>query len=224
MIAAEPWSVAYDATEPDAPPQLYFDTHLRPPRVSLPDRLTTSDARGTAARTAARRNRQGTPWHSGICTARPRRAPLRAVRRSTLLILGALLAANAGAQSLSLDDALRRAEEANPRLRAAQAEAAALEGQLDDARALLWNNPTLPGRSAAAASRTRPGSASTWSASPRPSRSRVSKGIGARRPSSRSPPTAKRSASCAARCAPKCRGGSSPCSRCRRASTPSARS
>jgi hypothetical protein len=35
VIAAEPWSVAYDATEPDAPPQLYFDTHLRPPRVSL---------------------------------------------------------------------------------------------------------------------------------------------------------------------------------------------
>lgn len=33
VIAAEPWSVAYDATEPDAPPQLYFDTYLRPPRA-----------------------------------------------------------------------------------------------------------------------------------------------------------------------------------------------
>jgi cobalt-zinc-cadmium efflux system outer membrane protein len=75
----------------------------------------------------------------------PASRPLRAVWRSTLLILGALLAANAAAQSLSLDEALRRAEDANPRLRAAQAEAAALEGQLDDARALLWNNPTVAG-------------------------------------------------------------------------------
>ena len=75
----------------------------------------------------------------------PASRPLRAVWRSTLLILGALFAANAAAQSLSLDEALRRAEDANPRLRAAQAEAAALEGQRDDARALLWNNPTLAG-------------------------------------------------------------------------------
>jgi cobalt-zinc-cadmium efflux system outer membrane protein len=75
----------------------------------------------------------------------PASRPLRAVWRSTLLILGALLAANAAAQSLSLDEALRRAEDANPRLRAAQAEAATLEGQLDDARALLWNNPTGAG-------------------------------------------------------------------------------
>ena len=75
----------------------------------------------------------------------PASRPLRAVWRSTLLILGALLAANAAAQSLSLDEALRRAEDANPRLRAAQAEAATLEGQLDDARALLWNNPTIAG-------------------------------------------------------------------------------
>ena len=75
----------------------------------------------------------------------PASRPLRAVWRGTLLILGALLAANTAAQSLSLDEALRRAEDANPRLRAAQAEAAALEGQRDDARALLWNNPTLAG-------------------------------------------------------------------------------
>jgi cobalt-zinc-cadmium efflux system outer membrane protein len=75
----------------------------------------------------------------------PASRPLRAVWRGTLVILGALLAANAAAQALSLDEALRRAEEANPRLRAAQAETAALEGQLDDARALLWNNPTLAG-------------------------------------------------------------------------------
>ena len=70
---------------------------------------------------------------------------LRAAWRSALLILGILLAPTAAAQALSLDDALRRAEEANPRLRAAQAEAAALEGQLTDARALLWNNPTVAG-------------------------------------------------------------------------------
>jgi len=75
----------------------------------------------------------------------PASRPLRAVWRGTLLFLGALLAANTAAQSLSLDEALRRAEDANPRLRAAQAEAAALEGQRDDARALLWNNPTLAG-------------------------------------------------------------------------------
>ena len=70
---------------------------------------------------------------------------LRTARRTALIVLGALLASAASAQTLTLDDALRRAEEANPRLRAAQAEATALEGQLADARALLWNNPTLAG-------------------------------------------------------------------------------
>ena len=70
---------------------------------------------------------------------------LRTARRTALIVLGALLASSASAQTLTLEDALRRAEEANPRLRAAQAEATALEGQLADARALLWNNPTLGG-------------------------------------------------------------------------------
>jgi cobalt-zinc-cadmium efflux system outer membrane protein len=79
-------------------------------------------------------------WH-----APPASRALRAAWRTTLLIGGILLAADAAAQALSLDDALRRAEEANPRLRAAQAEATALEGQLTDARALLWNNPSVVG-------------------------------------------------------------------------------
>jgi len=51
----------------------------------------------------------------------------------------------ASGYALTLEEALRRAEEANPRIRAAQAEAAAREGQLTDSRALLWNNPTLAG-------------------------------------------------------------------------------
>ncbi len=79
-------------------------------------------------------------WH-----APPASRALRAAWWATLLIGGILLAADAAAQALSLDDALRRAEEANPRLRAAQAEATALEGQLTDARALLWNNPSVVG-------------------------------------------------------------------------------
>jgi len=70
---------------------------------------------------------------------------LRTARRIALIFLGTLLASSVSAQELALDEALRRAEEANPRLRAAQGEASALEGQLEDARAFLWNNPTLAG-------------------------------------------------------------------------------
>ena len=65
--------------------------------------------------------------------------------RLALVTFLALCALPASGEALTLDDALRRAEASNPRLRAAQAEAAALEGQLADARALLWNNPTLAG-------------------------------------------------------------------------------
>ncbi len=32
-LAFEPWSGAYVSAVPDAPPQLFFDTHLRPPRA-----------------------------------------------------------------------------------------------------------------------------------------------------------------------------------------------
>jgi len=70
---------------------------------------------------------------------------LRAAWRTFIVILGTLLASAASAQGLTLEEALGRGEEANPRLRAAQAEASALQGQLEDASALLWNNPTAAG-------------------------------------------------------------------------------
>jgi cobalt-zinc-cadmium efflux system outer membrane protein len=75
------------------------------------------------------------------------RAPLavRARWRTLLFVLGASLASASFAQELTLGEALRRAEEANARLRSALAERSALEGQLADARALLWNNPTVAG-------------------------------------------------------------------------------
>ncbi len=45
--------------------------------------------------------------------------------------------------TLTLEDAWRRADEANPTLRAAQAAVPAAEGELRDARAPLWNNPQV---------------------------------------------------------------------------------
>lgn len=50
---------------------------------------------------------------------------------------------SAGAAQLTLDEAWQQAEAANPALRAAQANLSAAEGQLTDARGLLWNNPQL---------------------------------------------------------------------------------
>lgn len=47
----------------------------------------------------------------------------------------------AGAAPLTLEEAWRVAEVANPSLRAAQAAVYAAEGQLAESRALLWNNP-----------------------------------------------------------------------------------
>lgn len=44
---------------------------------------------------------------------------------------------------LTLEQAWEQAEQANPALRATQANLAASEGELTDARALLWNNPQL---------------------------------------------------------------------------------
>ena len=49
----------------------------------------------------------------------------------------------AGPSTLTLEGAWQRAEEANPTLRAAQAAIPALEGELRDARAPLWNNPQI---------------------------------------------------------------------------------
>lgn len=52
-------------------------------------------------------------------------------------------AAFADPAALTLEAAWQRAEEANPALRAAQAAVPAAEGELRDARALLWNNPQV---------------------------------------------------------------------------------
>lgn len=49
----------------------------------------------------------------------------------------------AGSPVLTLEDAWRLADEANPALRAAQANVPAAEGELRDARAPLWNNPQV---------------------------------------------------------------------------------
>ncbi len=48
-----------------------------------------------------------------------------------------------GVQRLTLDQALRLAERANPELRAAEAGTAAAEGRLQEARALLFHNPEV---------------------------------------------------------------------------------
>ena len=58
-------------------------------------------------------------------------------------LAAAALAATAAEAPLTLDRAWRLAEEANPALKAAQANLAAAEGALTDARGLLWNNPQL---------------------------------------------------------------------------------
>lgn len=47
------------------------------------------------------------------------------------------------AAPLTLEQAWEQAEQANPDLRSAQANLAAAQGELTDARALLWNNPQL---------------------------------------------------------------------------------
>jgi len=49
----------------------------------------------------------------------------------------------ADSAALTLEGAWRRAEEANPTLRASQAAIPAAEGELRDARAPLWNNPQV---------------------------------------------------------------------------------
>ena len=44
---------------------------------------------------------------------------------------------------LTLEQAWEQADQANPALRSVQANLAAAQGELTDARALLWNNPQL---------------------------------------------------------------------------------
>ncbi len=76
-------------------------------------------------------------------------AAVRPSRRAVSIVAGACLAlalplASArAASSLTLDEAWRLAEAANPTLRTAQARLAAAEGEVADARSLLWNNPQL---------------------------------------------------------------------------------
>jgi cobalt-zinc-cadmium efflux system outer membrane protein len=62
---------------------------------------------------------------------------------AALALATAALTARADAPPLTLERAWQLAEEANPTLKAAQAGVSAAEGQLADARGLLWNNPQL---------------------------------------------------------------------------------
>lgn len=62
---------------------------------------------------------------------------------SSLLLWFLLSPAFAGSLTLTLEEAWRRAEEANPALRASLASVPGAEGELRDARAPLWNNPQL---------------------------------------------------------------------------------
>lgn len=62
---------------------------------------------------------------------------------AALVLSTAALAAPAAEPPLTLERAWQLAEEANPSLKAAQANLAAAEGQLTDTRGLLWNNPQV---------------------------------------------------------------------------------
>ena len=77
-----------------------------------------------------------------------RRSPLSGMRLACRAAVASLLwfclsPAFAGPPALTLEDAWRLAEQANPTLRAALAAVPAAEGELRDARALLWNNPQV---------------------------------------------------------------------------------
>ena len=65
--------------------------------------------------------------------------------RVFLFFAGMLLFTDVPAAPLTLNQAWARAEESNPTLRATRANLTAVEGQLRDARAPLWNNPQLSG-------------------------------------------------------------------------------
>lgn len=66
-----------------------------------------------------------------------------AIRACGVAISIAVLPCTSAAGPLTLDDAIRIAEERNPALRNAMAALHAAEGQLAESRALLWNNPEL---------------------------------------------------------------------------------
>ena len=72
----------------------------------------------------------------------------RALRRHVQAAAGfvcAALAASASAQPLTLDQAVERALSTSPAIRAAQAALPAIEGELAEARAPLYNNPQISG-------------------------------------------------------------------------------
>lgn len=64
-----------------------------------------------------------------------------AILRAAYGLAFALCAAPALAAPLTLEQAVRIAEEANPAIRNARAAIHAAEGQLAESRAFLWNNP-----------------------------------------------------------------------------------
>ena len=73
------------------------------------------------------------------------RGRMRLMRRliGVPLLLTSLYPLPALSAPLTLEQAWEQAEQANPALRATQANLAASEGELTDARAPLWNNPQL---------------------------------------------------------------------------------
>ncbi len=60
-----------------------------------------------------------------------------------LLLLSFLYPLSAMSAPLTLEQAWKQAEENNPALRSARASLAAAQGEMTDARALLWNNPQI---------------------------------------------------------------------------------
>lgn len=74
-------------------------------------------------------------------------ARFRAFRRVRTVVglICAALAASAGAQALTLEQAVQRGLSASPAIRAAEAAFPAIEGELAEARAPLFNNPQISG-------------------------------------------------------------------------------